>query len=51
MTKEEQEMIENLFNALGEMLDHFEDNEQYSEDDAAVIESARAIYNQAAGVE
>ena len=51
MTKEEQKMMEDLFNALGEMLDHFEDNEQYSEDDAAVIESARAIYNQASGGE
>ena len=49
MTKEEQEMMENLFNALGEMLDQFEANEQYSEDDAAVIESARAIYNQTTG--
>ena len=49
MTKEDQEMMENLFNALGEMLDQFEANEQYSEDDAAVIESARAIYNQATG--
>ena len=40
-----------LLNALGEMLDHFEDNEQYSEDDAAVIEFARRIYNQASGGE
>ena len=40
-----------LLNALGEMLDHFEDNEQYSEDDAAIIEFARRIYNQASGGE
>ena len=40
-----------LLNALGEMLDHFEDNEQYSEDDATVIEFARRIYNQASGGE
>ena len=46
MTKEEREMMENLFNALGEMLDQFEANEQYSEDDATVIEFARRTYNQ-----
>ena len=36
-----------LLNALGEMLDHFEGNEQYNEDDAKIIEFARRIYNQA----
>ena len=35
-----------LLAALGEMLDHFEGNEQYSEDDATVIEFARRTYNQ-----
>tara|TARA_R100000353_G_scaffold174693_2_gene143225 strand:- start:87 stop:377 length:291 start_codon:yes stop_codon:yes gene_type:complete len=40
-----------LLNALGEMLDHFEDNEQYSEDDSTVINFARRIYNQASGGE
>ena len=40
-----------LLAALGEMLDHFEDNEQHSEDDATVIKFARRIYNQASGGE
>ena len=42
---------DDLLNALGEMLDHFEGNEQYSEDDTQVIEFARRIYNQASGGE
>tara|TARA_R100000388_G_scaffold79059_1_gene57705 strand:- start:1591 stop:1779 length:189 start_codon:yes stop_codon:yes gene_type:complete len=42
---------DDLLNALGGMLDHFEDNEQYSKDDATVIKFARRTYNQASGGE
>ena len=41
-------MAVRMFNALGEMLVQFEANEQYDEEDAAVIESARQTYNSAA---
>lgn len=47
MTNKEQNIIQNLLNALGDMIDHFEGNEQYSEDDSAVIRFARRIYDQA----
>ena len=47
MGKKEQNIIQNLLNALGDMIDHFEGNEQYSEDDSAVIKFARHIYDQA----